>query len=126
MGDHQPKALAGSVVAYATNITDLSPLLVPGGPVAAICHRHCALAIFPGQYVTVHENLMAAIGEILGDAVTPEIAAAWSEAVLFLAKAMIDTEESLYKMAEQRSGGWSGFADFEVSDIKDMTSDVKQ
>jgi len=124
--DHQPKALAGSVVAYATNITDLSPLLVPGGPVAAICHRHCALAIFPAQYVVVHANLMEAIGEILGDIVTPEIGAAWSEAVLFLAKAMIDTEESLYKMAEQRSGGWSGFSDFEVSDIKCLTSDVKQ
>lgn len=124
--DIQPKALAGSVVAYATNITDLSPLLVPGGPVAAICHRHCALAIFPAQYAVVHENLMAAIGEILGDVVTPEIAAAWSEAVLFLAKAMIDTEESLYKMAEQRSGGWSGFAEFTVSDITDLTSYVKQ
>jgi nitric oxide dioxygenase len=124
--DHQPKALAASVVAYATNITDLSPLLVPGGPVAAICHRHCALAIFPAQYVVVHDNLMEAIGEILAGVVTPEIAAAWSEAVLFLAKAMIDTEESLYKMAEQRSGGWSGFAEFEVSDITSITDDVKQ
>lgn len=124
--DHQPKALAGSCIAYATNITDLTPLLVPGGPVAAICHRHCALAIFPGQYVVVHANLMEAIVDILGDVVTPDIGAAWSEAVLFLAKAMIDTEESLYQMAEQRSGGWSGFAEFEVSDIIPRTSDVKQ
>lgn len=124
--DNQPQALAGSCIAYATNITDLTPLLVPGGPVAAICHRHCALAIYPGQYAVVHANLMEAIGEILGDIVTPEIGAAWSEAVLFLAKAMIDTEESLYQMAEQRSGGWSGFAEFEVSEINDLTDDVKQ
>jgi len=124
--DHQPKALAGSVVAYATNINDLSPLLVEGGPVAAICHRHCALGIFPGQYSVVHDNLMEAVGEVLGDVVTPEIGAAWSESVLFLAKAMIDTEETLYKMAENRSGGWSGFAEFEVSDIADIATDVKK
>merc|ERR1719382_1222170 len=121
----QPDALAASVVAYASNIRDLSPLLAPKGPVAAICHRHCALCIVPPQYVVVHDNLMAAVGKILGDAVTPEIAAAWSEAVLFLAKACIDTEESLYKMAEQRSGGWSGLETFEVVEIKELAQDIK-
>ena len=124
--DTQPVALANACIAYATNITDLSPLLVPGGPVAAICHRHVALGIHPMQYVVVHENLMEAIGDILGEIVTPEIASAWSNAVLFLAKAMIDTEESLYKMVEGREGGWSGFAEFEVSAINDLTADVKQ
>ena len=120
--------MAASVVAYATNINDLSPLLVPGGAVEAICNRHAALEIHPMQYVVVHENLMNAIGEILGDVVTPEIAGAWSEAVLFLAKVFIDTEEALYKKVEAREGGWSGYAEFEVSKIKDMTADgsVKQ
>jgi len=121
----QPDALAASVVAYAINIRDLSPLLVPKGPVAAICHRHCALCVVPPQYVVVHDNLMAAVGKILGNAVTPQIAAAWSEAVLFLAKACIDTEESLYKMAEQRSGGWSGLETFEVVEIKELAKDIK-
>lgn len=123
---HQPKALAGSVAAYATHIKDLTPLFVSGGPVDAICHRHVALAIYPGQYVVVHDNLMESIGEVLGtDVVTAEIAAAWSEAVLFLAKAFIDKEESLYQMLEQREGGWSGFADFEVSAIQDVAKDIK-
>jgi nitric oxide dioxygenase len=122
---HQPQALAGSVVAYASNIRDLSPLLVPTGPVMAICHRHCALVIVPPQYVVVHDNLMKAVAKILGGAVTPEIAAAWSEAVLFLAKVCIDTEESLYRMAEQRSGGWSGMETFEVAEIKDVAEDIK-
>jgi len=126
ISEHQPQALATSCIAYATNITDLSPLLVPGGPVAAICNRHVALAIHPMQYVVVHANLMEAIGDILGEIVTPEIAAAWSEAVLFLGKAMIDTEESIYQMIEQREGGWSGFAEFEVSEINDLTDSVKQ
>merc|ERR1719277_933881 len=63
---HQPSALAASIVAYASNIKDLSPLLVPGGPVDAICHRHCALGIFPAQYVVVHENLMQSVVDVLG------------------------------------------------------------
>merc|ERR1719277_2508284 len=63
---HQPTALAQSIVAYASNIQDLSPLLVPGGPVAAICHRHCALGIFPAQYGVVHENLMQSVVDVLG------------------------------------------------------------
>eukprot|EP00933_Yihiella_yeosuensis_P068876 TRINITY_DN7490_c0_g1_i4.p1 TRINITY_DN7490_c0_g1~~TRINITY_DN7490_c0_g1_i4.p1 ORF type:complete len:428 (-),score=97.41 TRINITY_DN7490_c0_g1_i4:438-1721(-) len=122
---HQPTALANSVVAYASNIRDLSPLLVPGGAIDALNHRHCALGIYPEQYVTVHDNFMAATGNILGSAVTPEIAAAWSDAFLFLAKVCIDKEEALYRMAEGRSGGWSGFMDFEVSEIKDVATDIK-
>mmetsp|Transcript_18568 Transcript_18568/g.42454 ORF Transcript_18568/g.42454 Transcript_18568/m.42454 type:complete len:425 (+) Transcript_18568:187-1461(+) len=125
ISDHQPKALAAAIVAYVSNIKDVSPLLVPGGPVASICHRHCALGIFPESYVVVHDNLMESIGHVLGPIVTPDIANAWSEAVLYLAKAFIDTEESIYTMAEKREGGWSGFIDFEVSHIEDVTSNVK-
>jgi len=122
---HQPKALAASIVAYASNISDLSPLLVPGGPVEAICHRHCALAVYPQQYTVVYENVMAAIAKVLGSVVSPEIGAAWSEAVLFLAKAFIDLEESIYQMLENREGGWSGPIPFEVSEIVDVAKDVK-
>eukprot|EP00934_Nitzschia_sp_Nitz4_P003742 Nitzschia sp. Nitz4//scaffold49_size126201//118729//120006//NITZ4_003663-RA/size126201-processed-gene-0.103-mRNA-1//-1//CDS//3329553212//3732//frame0 len=122
---HQPKALAGSIVAYATHIKDLGPLLVPGGPVEAIAHRHCALAVVPAQYFVVHENVMAAIAEVLGDAVTPEIGGAWNEAVLFLAKALIDLEENVYQMLEDREGGWSGLLEFEVTDIDEIAKDVK-
>lgn len=122
---HQPKALAASIVAYASNITDLSPLLVPGGAIDSICHRHCALAIFPESYVIVHDNLMKSIGEVLGSIVTADIAKAWSQAVLFLAKYMIDHEETLYTMAEQREGGWSGHIDFKVLNIETVGTNIK-
>jgi len=122
---HQPKALAASIVAYASNITDLSPLLAPGGAVEAIANRHVALSIFPAQYVVVYENLMESIAEVLGSVVTPGIAAAWGEAVLFLAKVFIDMEENLYQMIENREGGWSGLADFEVSEIKEVGENIK-
>jgi nitric oxide dioxygenase len=41
--------------------------------VSRIKHRHCALSILPEHYGIVHENLMIAIGDVLGDAVTPEV-----------------------------------------------------
>merc|ERR1719265_1710449 len=123
---HQPTALANSIVAYASNIQELSPLLVPGGPVDAICHRHCAIGIFPDQYCVVHDNLMASVGQVLGAAVTPPVANAWSQAVLFLARACIDKEEGLYKMAEQREGGWSGPETFKVVNIETLAPDIKR
>jgi nitric oxide dioxygenase len=68
---------------------------------------------------------MEAIGKVLGDAVTPEIGAAWSESVLFLAKVLIDAEEVLYASAAERPGGWSGFVPFKVSAVEQLTDDVR-
>lgn len=125
ISDHQPKALAGSVCAYAGNIKDLSPLLVEGGAVDAINHRHCALGILPEHYPVVHDHLMKAIGTTLGSAVTPEIGAGWSEAVLFLAKVCIDKEEALYQAYEQRRGGWRNLKEFTVTGVKEAADDIK-
>lgn len=122
----QPKALAASVVAYASNISDLSPLVVKNGAVETICHKHCALNIVPAFYPIVHDNLMEAVGQVLGEAVTPPVAAAWSESVLFLAKVMIDLEERLYQEAESRSGGWRGLKPFVVDAIEDVATGTKR
>lgn len=65
------------------------------------------------------------MGTVLGDAVTPEVADAWSTAVNFLAKVLYDAEEVKYKAAEARSGGWRGWKDFTVSAIENVSSDCK-
>jgi len=122
----QPRALAEAVVAYASNIDSLGPLLVPHGPVDMIANKHCGLNIAPAHYVVVHENLMETIGEVLGAAVTPDIAAGWSEAVLFLAGVMIDWEERLYSTAERRPGGWRGPKKFTVTEVETITANVKR
>ena len=108
----QPRALADSVIQYALHIDDLGAL---GSLVERIAHRHCALSIKPEHYGIVHSNLMAAIGEVLGDAVTPEIGEGWSEAVLALAGVCIDAEEKLYQEAESKIGGWRYEREFKVS-----------
>ena len=122
----QPRALAQSIVAYATHIDNLGALVGPHSAVDIIAHKHCGLNVLPEQYPIVHSNLMDAIGEVLEGAVTPEIGTAWSESVLFLAKVLIDREEELYSEAENKSGGWRGFKPFKVVSIDDVASDKKQ
>jgi nitric oxide dioxygenase len=74
----------------------------------------------------VHDYLMAAVGKVLGDAVTPDIAGAWSEAVLFLARVLIEAEEVVYKEAAERSGGWRGFQPFEIVAVEEIAAAVKR
>jgi nitric oxide dioxygenase len=95
-GDQQ-RALAGAIAAYAT-------LLVGDGPdprtvLARIAHKHASLGILPEQYPIVHEHLFAAIVEVLGEAVTPEVAAAWDEVYWDMADALVSIELGLYEEA---------------------------
>eukprot|EP00747_Dinoflagellata_sp_TGD_P166207 gnl/TRDRNA2_/TRDRNA2_188637_c0_seq1.p1 gnl/TRDRNA2_/TRDRNA2_188637_c0~~gnl/TRDRNA2_/TRDRNA2_188637_c0_seq1.p1 ORF type:complete len:397 (-),score=66.20 gnl/TRDRNA2_/TRDRNA2_188637_c0_seq1:162-1286(-) len=118
-GTKQRTALANAVVAYASNIDDLSKLT---GAVEIIAHKHAGLNVRPEHYPIVHKNLMESIAHILGEVVTPEIGSGWSDAVLALAKVLSDEEEKIYKMAESRSGGWRGVKDFKVSKVRQVTS----
>ena len=93
-GDQQ-LALAGAVAAYATLLVaddGRDPLEV----LARIAHKHASLGITEDQYPIVHEHLFAAIVEVLGDAVTPEIAAAWDEVYWHMAHALVTIEKRLY------------------------------
>ncbi|GBG29561.1 Flavohemoprotein [Hondaea fermentalgiana] len=117
----QPRALADAVVAFASHIEDLGAIKPAVDKIAA---RHVALSVKPEHYAIVHKNLMAAIGQVLGDAVTPEIGQAWSDAVLALAGICIDAEEALYKQAETRKGGWRYEREFEVSAKEKVAEDT--
>jgi len=71
---------------------------------ARIAHKHASLGITPGQYEIVHRHLFAAIAEVLGDAVTPEVAAAWDEVYWLMANALIAIETRLYQEAGAPEG----------------------
>ena len=95
----QSKALAGSVVAYAVQLID------PDAPpfdhvMRRIAYKHVSLGIRPEQYTIVGEHLLASVGEVLGDAVTPEIAAAWSEVYWLFAVQLVAEEARLYQEAK--------------------------
>ena len=94
----QSRALAASVVAYAVQLID------PDAPsfqhvMQRIAHKHISLGIRPEQYTIVGHHLLAAVGEVLGDAVTPEIASAWDEVYWLFATQLIAEEARLYQQA---------------------------
>lgn len=101
-GDQQ-SALAGAIAMYAT-------LLVaedgrdPVEVLARIAHKHASLGITEDQYPIVHEHLFAAIVEVLGDAVTPDVASAWDEVYWHMAGALVSIEKGLYAEAGVADG----------------------
>jgi nitric oxide dioxygenase len=95
----QSRALAASVVAYAVHLID------PTAPtfdhvMRRIAYKHCSLGIRPEQYTIVGRNLLAAVGEVLGEAVTPEVAGAWEEVYWLFAAQLIAEEARIYAAAE--------------------------
>lgn len=107
----QQHALAGAVLAYAENINDPSVLL----PVIdRIGQKHTSLDIKPEQYQIVGEHLLASIGEILGDAATPEILGAWKAAYMQLAGVMSGYETRLYQLKQNIPYSWNGWRTFKV------------
>lgn len=91
----QQVALAGSVAAFATALLR-DPEQLPERLLSRIAHKHASLGLRPDQYQVVHDNLFWAIGDVLGDAVTPQVAAAWDEVYWLMAYALIHMERGLY------------------------------
>ncbi|MFB7123178.1 globin domain-containing protein [Kitasatospora sp. NPDC056273] len=98
----QREALAGSIAAFATALI-ADPDQRPDAMLARIAHKHVSVGIDSSQYKIVHEHLFAAIVEVLGEAVTPEVAAAWDEVYWLMANALIAVEDRL--RAEAAAGG---------------------
>lgn len=97
----QQQSLASAVFAYAANI-DNQAALTP--VISRIVNKHASLGVTAAHYPIVGEHLLRAIKEVLGDAATPELIAAWGEAYGLLAQALIDEENRLYQTAGIRAG----------------------
>lgn len=92
----QPKRLAGAILAYAQNVDKLQNLTAP---VQRMVARHVETGVKPEHYPAVAEALLPAIREVLGEAATDEVLAAWGEAYWFLADILIGKESELYEAA---------------------------
>ncbi|MGO4152019.1 globin domain-containing protein [Cupriavidus sp. YAF13] len=93
----QQQSLASAVFAYAANYGDNSAL---APVVSRIVHKHVSVGIKPSHYAIVARHLLGAIGEVLGDAATAALVAAWDEAYWLLAAELIAAEARLYERAQ--------------------------
>jgi nitric oxide dioxygenase len=117
----QKQALAGSIAAFATALVE-HPQVRPDAMLARIAHKHASLGITRDQYEIVHTHLFAAIVDILGDAVTAEVAAAWDEVYWLMANALVAIEERLYAEAGAVDG--NTWREWEVVERISETADV--
>ncbi|MFE1034398.1 globin domain-containing protein [Streptomyces sp. NPDC058807] len=99
----QQRALAGSIAAFAGMLLE-RPDARLDALLSRIAHKHASLGITSDQYKIVHRHLFAAIAEVLGDAVTPEVAAAWDEVYWLMANALVAAETRLYQEAGVAEG----------------------
>ena len=121
----QSQVLAKSVLAAVEHLKNLESIKQP---LQRIAHKHCALGVPSELYKTVHTYFLAATAEVLGDAVTPDVADAWSGALLHVADFLIEQEKSLYDQTTAMERNWDTrhTAEFVVQKVersaKHMTS----
>ncbi|MFF4172241.1 globin domain-containing protein [Streptomyces sp. NPDC001744] len=117
----QRKALAGSIAAFAVALLE-HPDRRPDAMLSRIAHKHASLGVTSEQYKIVHEHLFAAIVEVLGAAVTPDVARAWDEVYWLMANALVAVEARLY----QESGVAEGrvWRTMEIAERREETADT--
>lgn len=115
----QQQSLASAVFAYAANIDNAAAL---GPVVSRIVHKHASVGIRAEHYPIVGRHLLGAIQEVLGEAATPALIAAWDEAYSALANALIDAEKSLYAQAGTEPGKLQAMR---VAEVRTESEDIK-
>jgi nitric oxide dioxygenase len=117
----QQMALAGSIAVFAGALVKV-PEQLPEHLLSRIAHKHASLGITKAQYDVVHDNLFWAIVDVLGDAVTPEVAAAWDEVYWLMAYALINQERGLYSAGGVRPE--TVWREWEIAEKIPETEDV--
>jgi nitric oxide dioxygenase len=115
----QQQSLASAVFAYAANIDNAS-VLAP--VVSRIVHKHVSVGITAEHYPIVGRHLLGAIQEVLGEAATPPLLDAWSEAYTELAAALIAAEKAMYAQAGIAPGQ---LRDMRVIEVRCESEDIK-
>ncbi|MDT0569128.1 globin domain-containing protein [Streptomyces sp. DSM 3412] len=117
----QREALAGAVAAFAGLLVE-RPDERPDSVLARIAHKHVSLGVTADQYPLVGRHLLAAVAEVLGDAVTPEVGAAWDEVYWLMANALIAVEARLYAEAGVADG--EVWQPMEIAERRQETADA--
>lgn len=91
----QPRRLAAAIVAFAQNVDNLPALATA---IEKMATRHVQTHVRPEHYPVVAAALLPAIRDVLGEAATDEVMAAWGEAYGFLADVLIAREAEMYAL----------------------------
>lgn len=102
----QQRALAGAICAYFAHIENPAVLR---DAIELIAQKHCSLGVQAEHYPIVGKHLLAAIKDVMGEAVTEEVEAAVGEAYQFLADVCIEREREVYVAQQAVPGGWNGY-----------------
>jgi nitric oxide dioxygenase len=89
----QPKRLAAAILAFAKNVDNLPAL---ASAIERMAERHVESKVLPEHYPAVANALLPAIRDVLGEAATDEVLAAWGETYWFLADVLKHREAELY------------------------------
>jgi len=119
--NRQPRSFAAAILAFVSNIDKLGNL---AGLLELIAVKHCALGVQPYHYLIVQRNIVDAMEEVLGSSLTRDNYDAWSEAILYLARMLVERERAIYIETRCRNGGWRGFGEFLVLRREVETRDV--
>ncbi|MFD8565463.1 globin domain-containing protein [Streptomyces sp. NPDC059639] len=117
----QREALAGAVAAFASALVE-HPDERPDAVLGRIANKHASLGITSDQYTLVGRHLLGAVKEVLGEAVTPAVAAAWDEVYWLMANALIAMEARLYAEAGVENG--VVWRDMEIADRTEESPDT--
>lgn len=97
----QRRALAAAFVAFAAATVDPA---IDRTFLDRIAHKHVSLGITHEQYPIVRTHLVGAIRQVLGDAATEPVIAAWDEVYTRMAEELIGIEAKLYASAGVEPG----------------------
>jgi len=121
----QQQALARAVYGFAANLDNLDNL---AEQIIRISHKHSSLNIQAEHYPIVGENLLAAIHEVVSEAIDTEtadtITDAWEKGYGVLADLLIKAEQKLYDQAENQTAGWRGLREFTLEKRVEESADI--
>ncbi|KAI0018059.1 globin-like protein [Xylariomycetidae sp. FL0641] len=112
----QPRALTALILAFASNIVNISEL---GPKMERVAQKHASLNISPEHYEIVGKYLLRAFSAILGPAMTPDVKMAWTKAYWQMAKMLTGREAQIYK----DFAGWTSWRKFIISEKQAETSE---
>ncbi|GAP86669.1 putative nitric oxide dioxygenase [Rosellinia necatrix] len=104
----QPRALTALILAFASNIVNISELTPK---LERVAQKHASLIVRPEHYEIVAKYLIRAFSAVLGPAMTPEVNAAWTKAYWLMAKMLTGREAIIYK----DFGHWNGWRPFTIT-----------